>query len=61
MNKISFNNEVETREALVPLCGQQVLEQYETFDQVSFGKAASKKRKRDEDKRWRNWRKKSIF
>jgi hypothetical protein len=61
MNKISFNNKVETREAPVPLSGQQVLEQYETFDQVCFGKAASKKRKRDEDKRWHNWRKKSIF
>ena len=61
MNKISFNNEVETREALVPLSSQQVLDQYETFDQVIFGKATSKKRERDEDKRWHNWRKKSIF
>ena len=61
MNKMSFNNEVETREALVPLSVQQVLDQYETFDQVIFGKATSKKRKRDEDKRWHNWRKKSIF
>ena len=61
MNKMSFNNEVETREAPVPLSGQQVLDQYETFDQVIFGKATSKKRKRDEDKRWHNWRKKSIF
>ena len=61
MNKVSFNNEVETREAPVPLSGQQVLEQYETFDQVSFGKTGSKKRKRDEDERWHNWRKKSIF
>ena len=38
MNKISFNNEVETREALVPLTGQQVLGQYESFEQVRFGK-----------------------
>ena len=43
MNKISFNNEVETREALVPLSGQQVLDQYETFDQVILRKATSKK------------------
>ena len=61
MNKKSFNNEVEIREAPVPLSGQQVLDQYETFDQVTFRKATTKKRKRDEDKRWHNWRKKSIF
>ena len=39
-NKISFNNHVETREAPVPLTGEQVLEQYESFDQVTFGKKA---------------------
>ena len=39
-NKISFNNKVELREALVPLTGEQVLEQYDTFDQVQFGKKA---------------------
>ena len=39
-NKISFNNKVELREALVPLTGEQVLEQYDTFDQVKFGKKA---------------------
>ncbi|XP_066358279.1 uncharacterized protein [Miscanthus floridulus] len=61
MYKMRFNNEVETREALVPLSGQQLLDQYETFDQVIFGKATSKKRKHDKDKRWHNWRKKSIF
>jgi hypothetical protein len=60
-NKISFNNKVELREAPVPLIGEQVLEQYDTFSQVQFGKQASKKRKHDEYKRWHNWRKKSIF
>jgi hypothetical protein len=61
MNKMSFNNEEETREAPVLLSGQAVLDQYATFDQVKFGKDISKKRNRDEDARWHNWRKKSIF
>ena len=61
MNKMSFNNEEETREAPVPLSGQDVLDQYATFHQMGFGKDISKKRKRDEDARWHNWRKKSIF
>jgi hypothetical protein len=43
-NKVSFNNEVETREAPVPLTGAQVLEQFESFEQVRFGKKASKKK-----------------
>jgi hypothetical protein len=51
MNKMSFNNEEETREAPVPLSGQAVLDQYATFDQVKFVKDISKKRKRDEDAR----------
>ena len=60
-NKVSFNK-VETREAPVPLTGAQVLEQFESFEQVKFEKmTASKKRKHDKDKRWHNWRKKSIF
>jgi hypothetical protein len=37
-NAISFNNKVETREALEPLSGAQVLEKYSTFEQVEFGK-----------------------
>jgi len=37
-NKVSFNNKVETKEAPVPLTGAQVLEQYESFEQVTFGK-----------------------
>ena len=61
MNKMSFNNEEETREAPVPLSGQDVLDNYATFHQTGFGKDISKKRKRDEDARWHNWRKKSIF
>jgi len=61
-NKVSFNNKVETMETPVPLTGAHVLEQFESFEQVKFGKTTtSKKRKRDEDKRWHNWRKKSIF
>jgi hypothetical protein len=31
---VSFNNKVETREAPKPLSGAQVLEQYDTFEQV---------------------------
>jgi hypothetical protein len=60
-NKVSFNNKVETREAPVPLTGAQILEEFESFEQVRFGKKASRKRKRDEDQRWHNWRKMSIF
>jgi hypothetical protein len=40
---VSFNNMVETREAPVPLTGAQVLEQYQSFEQVSFGKTLTKK------------------
>ena len=51
-----------TRETPVPLTGAQVLEQFESFEQVKFGKTtASKKRKRNEDKKWHNGRKKSNF
>ena len=61
-NKASFNNKVEHREAPVPLSGEQVLQQYESFEQVTFGRTTCKKRKqREEDNRWHNWRKKSIF
>jgi len=38
-NKISFNNQVENRDPPVPLTGEQVLQQYESFEQVTFGKA----------------------
>jgi hypothetical protein len=62
MNKMSFNNEEETREAPVPLFGQDVLDQYATIDHETRSKKdKTKKRKRDEDARWHNWRKKSIF
>ena len=62
-NKVSFNNMVETREPPVPLSGEQVLQQYESFEQVSFGKCTAwkKRKQRDEDTRWHNWRKKSVF
>ena len=38
-NKVSFNNKVENRDPPVPLTGEQVLQQYESFEQVTFGKA----------------------
>ena len=61
-NKVSFNNKVEHREAPVPLSGEQVLQQYESFEQVTFGRTTCKKRKqREEDNRWQHRRKKSIF
>ena len=61
-NKVSFNNKVEHKEAPVSLSGGQVLQQYESFEQVTFGRATCKKRKQhEEDNRWHNWRKKSIF
>jgi len=43
-NKVSFNNKVETREAPVPLTGAQVLEQFESFEQVKFGKTTASKK-----------------
>jgi len=61
-NKVSFNNKVEHKEAPVSLSGGQVLQQYESFEQVTFGRATCKKRKQhEEDNRWHNWRKKSLF
>jgi hypothetical protein len=52
---------VETREAPVPLTGEQVLQEYESFEQVTFGKASKKRKQHEEETRWHNWRKKSIF
>jgi len=43
MNKISFNNKVKTREAPVPLTGQEVLVRYESFEKVRFGMKTSKR------------------
>ncbi|XP_024314555.1 uncharacterized protein LOC100825808 [Brachypodium distachyon] len=60
-NKASFNNKTETRESPVPLSGDEVLVQYESFEQVTFGKESKKRKQRDEVNRWHNWRKKSIF
>jgi hypothetical protein len=60
-NKISFNNMVETRESPVPLTGEHVLQQYESFEQVKFGKTSKKRKQHEEETRWHNWRKKSIF
>jgi hypothetical protein len=60
-NKASFNNTVETRETLVPLSGEGVLQQYESFEQITFGKSTRKRKQREEETRWHNWRKNSIF
>jgi hypothetical protein len=60
-NKSSFNIEVETRERPVPLSGEQVLQQYESFEQVPFGKRTTKRKWREEETRWHKWRKKSIL
>ncbi len=43
------------------LNGDKVLKQYESFEQVKFGMTSRKRKQRDEDTRWHNWRKKSIF
>jgi len=53
-NKTSFNNKAETREAPVPLSGDQVLRDYESFQQVTFGKDTRKRKQRDEENRWHN-------
>jgi hypothetical protein len=60
-NKVSFNNKVETREPPVPLTGAQVLQQYEHFEQVTFGLATKKRKQQEEETRWHNWRKKGVF
>jgi hypothetical protein len=60
-NKVSFNNKIETRDAPVPLTRDQVLQQYESFKQVSFGKMSNKGKQHEEETRWHNWQKKSIF
>ena len=60
-NKVSFNNKTEYREAPQPLTGEQVLQHYDSFDQVTFSPESRKRKQRDEEKRWHNWRKKSIF
>jgi hypothetical protein len=51
----------EMREAPVPLTGGQVLQQFEGFDQPKFGTTSKERKQREEDNRWHNWRKKSIF
>lgn len=60
-NKSSFNNKVETREALVPLTGEEVLQEYDSFEQPKFGQGTRKRKQREEETRWHNWRKKSVF
>jgi hypothetical protein len=50
----------EMREAPVPLTGDQVLQQYVSFEQPKFGTASKKRKQREEDNRCHNW-KKSIF
>lgn len=58
-NKSCFNNETESRDAPVPLSGNDMVQQHASFEQETFGK--TRKRKRDDDNKWHNWRKKSIF
>jgi hypothetical protein len=58
-NKSLFNNKTEHRDAPVPLSGAEVVQQHQSFEQVTFGR--TNKRKRDDNNRWHNWRKKSIF
>jgi hypothetical protein len=60
-NNICFNNKEETRVAPEPLTGVQVKEQFAYFDQTIFGKKTRKRKQREEENRWHNWRKKSIF
>jgi hypothetical protein len=60
-NKTNFNNEVEKREPPMPLSGEQVLQQYGSFEQVPFAKTTRKRKRSEEETRWHNWRKKSIF
>jgi hypothetical protein len=45
----------------VLLTGDQVLQQYESFEQVPFGKMSNKRKQHEEETRWHNQRKKSIF
>ena len=59
-NKSSFDNTRETRQAPKPLSGDEVIEQYEKFEQTIFGKITGK-RKRDNEIRWHNWQKKKYF
>jgi hypothetical protein len=58
---LSFNNKAKTREAPKPLNGTEVKRDYESFEQVTFGKDSMKRKLRDEENRWHNWMKKSIF
>ena len=51
---MSFDNKVETREAPVPLSDQQVKQDYESFQQVTFGKDTRKRKQCDEENRWHN-------
>ena len=60
-NKSSFNNKVETREAPVPLTNEEVLQQYDSFEQPKLGQGTRKRKQREEETRWHNWRKKSVF
>ncbi|RLM66420.1 uncharacterized protein C2845_PM16G03270 [Panicum miliaceum] len=60
-NKRSFNNKTEMREAPQPLSGEQVRQQYESFEQPKFGTTTKKRKRSEEHSRWHNWRKKSIF
>jgi hypothetical protein len=43
------------------LSGEGVLQQYESFEQITFGKSTRKRKQREEETRWHNWRKKEYI
>ena len=57
--KGSFDNTIESRNAPKLLFRVDILEQYQNFEKVEFGKM-TKKRKRDDGLAY-NWKKKSVF
>ncbi|XP_039140530.1 uncharacterized protein LOC120277753 [Dioscorea cayenensis subsp. rotundata] len=59
-NAKAFDGTKENRSAPKQLTGDDIVEQYSQFSQITFGKA-SKKRKRGDVLLFGNWRKKSIF
>ena len=45
----------------MPLTGEEVLQQYDSLEQPKFGQGTRKRKQREEEIRWHNWRKKSVF
>ena len=48
-NKSSFDNTRETRQAPKPISGDEVIKQYEKFEQTIFGKITRKRKRDNED------------